>query len=435
MRSLMKAGGVSGYRAPTGLIPVLDKPLSPPKCHPVDRKKVAIVSSFSRLGQWRGIMRYGQQAGWICQRHDRDSLERLATWNPDGVLFQVDEFDQPLLDYVRHCGVHRVGLRALLGHEDKTPLVLPDLAGIGRKVASHFVASNYKHLCYLGPQSDETANAGCTHFRGMQEVADANDIRLECIFPDQAATWRKLGLLHRRRLSTGWDRFWEMGPALIDHLLVDPEPVALFCAFVEPAMEFIEMVDERKVDIPGRIGMAAQTEDALNGSVTKIPLTCIVPDYEKQGFEAAKLLDRLLSNEEIAPNYRKFIPNYEFILRESSNQIVTSDPQVNQMLDHVRRNALDFRYTPEMLAQAFNCSLRLVQIRFRKSLQRGVAEIIREYRTHRAAELIRKTNMPLQQIVSECGFSGHHQLERAVKSAYGQNPSALRKSQGVDHHS
>lgn len=379
-------------------------------------------------------MRYGQQAGWICQRHDRDSLDRLTSWNPDGVLFQVDEFDQPLLDYVRHCKVHRVGLRALFGHENEIPLVLPDLTAIGRKVANHFVSSNYKRLCYLGPQSDETANAGNSHFQGMQEVARNNGIHLDCIFPDQAATWRKLGLVHRRRLSTGWDRFWELGPALIDHLLTDPEPVALFSAFVEPAMEFIEMVDERKIDIPSRIGMAAQTEDALNGSVTKVPLTCIVPDYEKQGFEAARLLDAMLDGHAVEPSHTLFVDHFDFILRESSNQIVTSDPQVNHMLDHVRRNALDFRYTPEMLAQAFHCSLRLVQIRFRKSLQRGVAEIIREYRTHRAAELIRKTNMPLQQIVSECGFSGHHQLERAVKAAYGLNPSALRKNQGMDQH-
>lgn len=397
----------------------------------MERKKVAIVTSFSRLGQWRGIMRYGQRAGWICQRHDRDSLERLSSWKPDGVLFQVDEFDDPLLEYVRDCGVHRVGLRALHQHENETPLVLPDLAAIGRKIAAHFVASNYKRLCYLGPSSDEAAFAGRTHFLGMQEIADKEGVSLEGIFPDQAETWSRRGLTPRKTNSTGWDRFWELGPALIDDLLADPEPVALFSAFVEPAMEFIEMADERQVDIPGRIGMAAQTEDALNGSVTKIPLTCIVPAYERHGFEAASLLDQMMAGQSIAHDHRTFIPDFEFFLRESSNQIVTSDPQVNQMLEHVRRNALDFRYTPESLAQAFNCSLRLVQIRFRKALQRGVAETIREFRTHRAAELIRKTNMPFQQIVSECGFSGHHQLERVVKNAYGLNPSALRKNQGL----
>lgn len=397
----------------------------------MERKKVAIVTSFSRLGQWRGIMRYGQQAGWICQRHDRDSLERLSSWKPDGVLFQVDEFDAPLLAYVRDCGVHRVGLRALYRHEHETPLVVPDLAAIGRKVASHFVASNYKRLCYLGPRSDQAAFAGCTHLVGMREVANQEGVSLEAIFPDQPESWSRLGLTPRKTRSTGWHRFWELGPALIDHLLADPEPVAIFSAFVEPAMEFIEMVAERGVEIPGRIGMAAQTEDALNGSVTKVPLTCIVPDYERQSFEAAALLDRMMAGNPVAADHRSFIPNFEFVIRESSNQIVTSDPQVNQMLEHIRRNALNFRYTPEALAQAFNCSLRLVQIRFRKALQRGVAETIREFRTHRAADLIRKTNMPLQQIVSECGFSGHHQLERVVKSAYGFNPSALRKKQGV----
>ncbi len=392
------------------------------------RKRVAIVTSFTRLGQWRGIMRYGQQAGWICQRHDSGTLDRLAKWKPDGILFQIDEYDQALLDYVAAAGAPRVGLRALRGHEDEFPLVLKDLAAFGRKIAGHFIANNYRRLCYLGPKHDELANSGNTYFKGMAEVATAQGVPLECIFPDQPETWKTLGLVFRKRASTNWDRFWELGPALIDHLLKDPEPVGFFSTFVEPAMEFGEMVDERQIPIPTRIGMAAQTDDALAGLVTKVPLTCLVPDYEKQGFEAAQLLDRMLHGEPVAKDHRIFIGDHQFHLRDSSRQIVTSDLQVSQMLDHVRRNALDFGYTPESLAHAFGCSLRLIQIRFRNTLQRGVAEIIREHRTHHAVELICKTNMPLQQIVTECGFSGHHQLERAVRKAYGQNPSSLRKN-------
>jgi LacI family transcriptional regulator len=394
----------------------------------LERKRVAIVTSFFRLGQWRGIMRCGQKAGWICQRHDRDSLDRLAAWKPDGVLFQVDEYEPPLLEWVRNCEVPKVGLRALLGHEEQTPLVLPDLAGFGKMVAHHFLASNYRRLCYLGPSSDETSHAACTHARGMREVAESRNIELECIFPDRPATWKALGLPYRRSSPTGWDRFWELGPAMIDHLILNPEPVGIFSAFVEPAMELLEMIDERHIDIPRQIGMVAQTEDGLTGMVTKVPLTCIVPDYECQGFEAARLLDRMLNGEEIPANHRKFVSTCEFISRESSNQIVTSDTLVRDMLEHIRKHALRFDYTPAALAEAYDYSLRLVQIRFRKALGRGVAEIIREHRTNHAAELIRRTKLPMQEIVTECGFSDHHQLERAVKKAFGMNPSSLRRS-------
>jgi DNA-binding LacI/PurR family transcriptional regulator len=393
------------------------------------RRRVAIISSFFRLGQWRGIMRYGQQAGWICQRIERDTLSRLNTWNPDGVLFHVDEFDTEVLEYVARCKLPKVGLRALPGTDDRIPLVLPDLAEFGRRIASHFVACNYRRLCYLGPSSDDIANAGSTHFAGMREVADAHGLPLEGFFPDQASTWKLLGLTHRRRSSNDWDRFWEMGPAIIEHLLRDPEPVALFSAFAEPAMEFMEMVDERKLGIPSQIGMAAQTEDALNGLVTKVPLTCLVPDYERQGFVAAQLLDRMLGDQPVVPGHRTFLSECDLVLRKSSNQIVTSDSTVGAMLEHLRQNALNPGYAPETLASAFGCSLRLIQIRFRKALRRGVAEIIREHRTQRATELIRKTTLSLQEIVAECGFTCHHQLERAVRAMHGVSPSTLRKNQ------
>jgi LacI family transcriptional regulator len=394
---------------------------------PAKRWRIAIVTSFFRLGQWRGIMRYGQQHGWICQRIERDTLSRLKTWKPDGLLFQVDEFDAPVLDFVLNTTLPKVGLRALPAPAVATPLVLHDLAGFGRRVATHFVTRNYRRLSYLGPRSDETANAGSTHFAGMQEVARTHDIELEAFFPDWAPSWKALGLTPSCHTSNDWDRFWEMGPAIIKRLTRDPEPSALFSAFAEPAMEFMEMVDERGLEIPSRIGLAAQTEDALNGLVTKVPLTCLVPDYEHQGFVAAELLDRILTGERIAPDHRVLLSNCDLVLRKSSNQFVTSDTTVSEMLEYLRQHALDPRFSPDALADAFGRSLRLVQIRFRKALRRGVAEIIREIRTQRATDLIRKTNLPLQEIVAESGFTGHHQLERAVRAAHGLAPSALRK--------
>lgn len=391
------------------------------------RKRVAILTSFHRLGQWRGIMRYGQQAGWICQRIDRDTIARLNTWNPEGLLFQIDEFDTPLLDYVRASKLPKVGLRALPEPSPQAPLVLRDLKEFGRSIASHFVDRNYRRLCYLGPLSSETSNAGNTHFAGMQEIADANGIELECFFPDQPATWKSLTLRYRRRASSDWDRFWELGAAMIDHLTRTPEPVAVFSAFAEPAMEFMEMIDERNLAIPAQIGIAAQTEDALNGLVTKVPMTCLVPRYEQQGFEAARLLDEILGGRKVSKNHRDFLPGFDLVLRDSSNQVVTSDAALEKMLDHVRMNAFKASYTSEELATEFGCSLRSIQIRFRNALGRGVAEIIREQRTQRAIELIRKTDLPMQEIFRQCGFSGHHQLERAVRAFHGMGPSELRK--------
>ena len=394
----------------------------------MERKKVAIVSSFFRHGQWRGIMRYGQKAGWICQRFSAEDLDRLEVWEPDGVVFQIDEYDKPLLGYIRACKASRVGLRAALGIENETPLALPDLAEFGREVARHFAASNYRRLCYLGPGSDETANPGSTHYQGMQEVADEHGIELEAIFPDQRGTWRKLGLKRRRSLTTGWERFWELGPNLIDHLLGYDEPVGLFASFVEPSMEFIEMLTERAVEVPGQIGMVAQTEDGLTGTVTKVLLSCIVPNYERQGFEAGHLLDRVMSGEKVASKHREYISEHEFIVRESSDQIVSSDPQVSEMIDYIRRNFNRRSFAPDAVAELMGCSLRSVQIRFRQSFQRGVADIIRHYRTQHGAELLKTTNFRLQEIVAKCGFSGPHQFERAMKKAHGMNPSAFRRA-------
>lgn len=394
----------------------------------MERRKIAIVSSFFRHGQWRGIMRYGQQAGWICQRFTAENLGRLEGWSPDGVIFQIDEYDTPLLGYIRNYDGHRVGLRAALGTENETPLVIPDLAEIGREIARHFAGNNYRRLCYLGPKVDETANPGSTHSQGMAEIADQLGIELECIFPDQRGTWRKVGLQRRQSMTTGWEHFWELGPSLIKHLLSFEEPVGIFSAFVEPAMELMEMLMSEGVEVPGQFGIVAQTEDSLTGTVTAVPLSCIVPDYERQGFEAGHLLEKMMNGENIAKNHREFIGGSEFTIRRSSDQMVSMDPQVNEMVEHIRKHFHEVNFCPDSVADKMGCSLRSVQIRFSQVFQRGVADVIRGYRNQRAADLLRTTDRRIKDIVVECGYSGSHQFERAIKKEYGVNPTEFRRN-------
>jgi len=38
----------------------------------------------------------------------------------------------------------------------------------------------------------------------------------------------------------------------------------------------------------------------------------------------------------------------------------------------------------------------------------------------------------MKQIIEDCGFSCHHQLERAVRMLHGSSPSALRKGHPKD---
>lgn len=311
--------------------------------------------------------------------------------------------------------------------EDESPLILPDLASFGRKIARHFAENNYRRLCYLGPSMEETANPGSTHSHGMAEVADELGLELECIFPDQRETWRKLGLDRRHGLRTGWERFWELGPALIEHLLKFGEPVGLFSAFVEPVMEFMEMATSAGVRVPAQIGMVAQTEDGLTGTVTKIPLTCIVPDFERQGFESGALLEKVMNGEKIPANHREFIGDREFTIRRSSDQMVSMDPQVNEMVKFIRKHAHERHFCPESVAVRMGCSLRAVQIRFSQVLQRGVADLIRRYRTQRGADLLSTTDWPIKDIVSECGFNSFPQFARAMKKIYGMNPTDFRR--------
>ncbi len=105
-------------------------------------------------------------------------------------------------------------------------------------------------------------------------------------------------------------------------------------------------------------------------------------------------------------------------------------PGMNRLLpalDHARRH-LDAKLTVNDLAKRVGLSTPRFHAEFRKWFGDSPLEHVRKMRLGKACDLLRGTDMSLEQAAQETGFCNQFHLSREFKKAYGKPPSLFRQS-------
>ncbi len=83
-------------------------------------------------------------------------------------------------------------------------------------------------------------------------------------------------------------------------------------------------------------------------------------------------------------------------------------------------------HTVDELAAASGMSRSLFSERFSEAFDRPPMDLLKQIRLHRAANLLRATNLPVQVIGLTVGYVSRSYFSRAFRSAYGRDPRAFR---------
>lgn len=105
-----------------------------------------------------------------------------------------------------------------------------------------------------------------------------------------------------------------------------------------------------------------------------------------------------------------------------------TDPVIRRVVLTIERN-LSEQVTTAELSDAVNMSRRHLERRFRKELNMGVQEFVRELRLQLARDLIVNTTQAITDIAYECGFRHHTHFSALFRKKYGVSPKRLRDDQ------
>jgi LacI family transcriptional regulator len=329
----------------------------------------------------------------------------LRNWDGDGILTRT--FTQETADLIEASGLPAVELRAT-NLQGKRPFVGMDNAHIGRAVAEHFFERGYRRFGAYSLQTERFFEERVRNFVGTVEALGCQCSEL----PESSSESVK---------------DWEQNQArLIEWLASLPKPVGIFAANDQLGVHLLEACQRAGVAVPEEVAVVgAENEETLCAFATP-PLSSVRFDGQRVGYAAAELLDRLMQGK--APECGEiFVPPRGIVVRRSSDELVINDPLVVMAARLIRENATS-GLSVESLCRRLNASRSTLDRRMKAALKRSPKEEINRIRFREVERLLRETDLSIEVIAEQTGFSHGQYLQAAFKQSYGQTPGKFRGS-------
>ena len=169
--------------------------------------------------------------------------------------------------------------------------------------------------------------------------------------------------------------------------------------------------------------VGAENEETLCAFANP-PLTSVRFDGATVGFAAAELLARLMRGR-ARPKGETLFPPKGIVVRESSDEFVINDRLVAHAARMIRESAAAGLNVDD-LCRRLNASRSTLDRRMKAVLNRTPKDEILRVRFREVKRLLLETNLTIDAIAEQTGFTYSHYLQFAFKSAYGQTPGEFR---------
>lgn len=398
------------------------------KDHPRLKRQVLLLLGAYYAAHHQGIARYAHEAGWVLDNlyvqggglaptsWQGDGMITLITHPKDYEVFRIFP-NVPVVDlskgwisnvmppHLRRTGRHR-------------PRVLQDNEAIPRWAAQHFLERGFPHIAYF--------NFGNWWMETERLPVFRETIRAE------GATFHEIA--YHRHFSRGMPQpaagerqamEWLMG-----ELRRLPKPLGVFAATDNQAVLVLRTCMKAGLSVPEEVAVLGCDNVPLVCQYAPVPLSSVDPDLELQGYEAAKLLDRLMDGEP-PPREPVIIPPKGVVTRQSTDILAVPHVPTARALRFIWEHYREPILTPDVAAAA-GLSRRGLDHAFRQHLHRSVTSELTRRRVEHAKGLLENTNLKAYEVAEQSGFSGLVYFSRVFKQTVGVGPRAYRRRHRVE---
>lgn len=363
-------------------------------------------------GVMRGIARFVETYGpWSL------FLDPLATsqfprgrsenWRGDGILTYIE--DTQRAERLRASQIPTVELFAYR-LDRKLPLVAHDDIGVGRMAAEHLLDRHFRRFAFSGYRNSlwsDRREKGFTDF--LNEAGGPPPASLHVERPETLAEWEEV----QQRL-TAW----------LAHLR---KPAGLLACSDHHAQRILDACQRANVLVPEEIAVIGVDNDEETCRLSDPPLSSVVLDSERVGYEGAKLLEKLMRKRTGPhPPAQVLIPPLGVVARQSTDVTAINDPLVAGAARTIRERACH-GLTVDELVNALKTSRSIFYQRFHDVLGRSPHYEILRVQLDRVKSLLAQTELSLKEIAEMAGFNNPNYLSVAFKREMGVTPGEYRE--------
>jgi len=358
------------------------------------------IAKYSRiLGTWAF---YSEPGG------EQTSLPRLDSWGASGIIARVaDQKDaKRFID---------TGLPAIFVPLKQTvpgfPNIIDDCATEAKIAAQHLLDRGFRNFAFCGFTgmywSQERRNSFCKTIAQAGFQTRCYDSKRAKVHPHYE---------NEQRLLAEW-------------LKSLPKPVGLMACDDEHGRHVIEACKLAALHVPEQIAVIGVDNDRVVCALSDPPLSSIAVNAERAGYEAAQLLDKLMTRKKKTQHKNIIVKPLHIVARQSTDILAIEDRLVAQAVRFIRQHAKE-TITVNDVVGAATVSRRPLEKRFRKVLNRSILQEIRRVRAEQVAHMLVDTNLSISQIAAALGHPGAKHIARSFRHEKGMTPLAYRQKYG-----
>ena len=380
------------------------------------RPRIALLIETSNAyarGILRGIRAYVRQEGtWSLtldeQRRGEPAPAWLRRWSGQGVIARIETPD--IARAILRSRLPAIDVSAAR-HVPELPYVETDDEAIARLAIGHLLERGFRHLAFCGDARFKWSKLREQRFETLARAAG-----IECQVYDPP---------HRRKRAPTWD---EERRGLAQWLGSLPRPIGIMAAYDIRGRQILDVCAELGMAVPDEAAVIGVDNDELLCDLASPSLTSIAPDTQRTGFEAARLLDRLLHGEAV-PAGAHLIQPLGVVTRGSTDVVAVADKQVSAAVRFIREHAYEDIKVADVVRHA-RLSRRVLETRFERLVGRSPhAELVR-VRIERVKQLLLETDLPLAAVARRAGYRHIEYMTVAFKRETGLAPRDYRAQHG-----
>jgi LacI family transcriptional regulator len=276
---------------------------------------------------------------------------------------------------------------------------------IGRMAATHLLERGFESFACCAFSGEHWSHRRCDGF--LAELAHAG-------FAASVYESPRAGL-----------KVWKQDQTkLLEWLHSLRKPVGIFATNDLRGQHVLDACARDNIAVPEQAAVIGVDNDELLCGLCNPPLSSVIPNPERIGFEAAGWLDRMMRGE-TPPTMEVEVPPMGVAVRQSTDVYAVSDPTIASALRFIRERACD-GLTVQQVLDYLVVSRSWLERNFRKILNRSPQAEIRNVQLKRCKELLRTTAMSLEQIAHLTGFEHPEYMNVVFKRVTGETPGRYR---------
>lgn len=328
----------------------------------------------------------------------------IENWEGDGIISRstTPELAEKLL----RKRIPTVDLTDIYG-DLGLPHIWTDQHEVGRLAAGHLLERGFRHFGYCGFSGHDWARKRLDGFREALRAADCTTEVLES--PWEAT--RSLSWEDQQQQITDWLR--EL-----------PKPLGVFACNDMRGQHVLDACRRAELSVPEEVAVIGVDADELVCGMCDPPLSSVIPNPRKIGYEAAALLDRLMEGAAPLP-YEQIVAPLGVSTRQSTDVLAIDDPQIAAAVRLIRQRACE-GITVDDVLRNIPLTRSVLERRFRKYVKRSPQAEIRNVQIKRIKQLLIETDLVLERIAELTGFSHPEYMSVVFKRETGQPPGQFR---------